>query len=167
MEKSGNVDASGEKEANLKADEETAEVKKARAEGKAEGKDEAKKECKTESIKCVLNWLDRKWPYFFRVVMAGLIVICIGKPLTNNFNRFLDPTDIKEFVSVTVIEKATPQKQIAKDTSRGASEGDQSVIETARESSSAPRVWVYGLRIFGLLAALGGVLWAVVALCRE
>ncbi|MEQ1741614.1 MAG: hypothetical protein ABL869_03815 [Candidatus Nitrotoga sp.] len=117
-------------------------------------------------------WFRDNWYYLHylsRVFIAILVVICIGNPLTNNFNSFLDPMGIKEFVSVTVTVKEAPLSQTnnAKDASGNALKEKQSATETVREDSFAPRVWVYGLRIFGLLAALGGVLWAVVALCRE
>lgn len=122
---------------------------------------------KSANIKNICIWFSKNWHYLTRFTIAFLIVFFIGAPLANNFNKVLDPTEIKDFTNVTVTEKTPPQKQISKDVSRCACEGDQSVTEIVRDSSSAPRVWVYGLRILGLFAALGSVLWAVVALCRE
>ncbi len=124
----------------------------------------AKKEGQSEAEK---KWLHKNGLYLLRLCIAGLVVLFFGAPLAIKFNEFIKPIDTKDFVSTVVSKHPFPQSNKDKDSSGEVKQEVLAASKIISETSSAPRVWVYGLRIFGLLTALGGVLWAVVALCRE
>ena len=130
-------------------------------------KAKAEKEARPAMFEKIGNWFIKNGFYLSKFIIAVLVVVCIGSPLAIKFNDALSTTGIEKFVSVTVKEEPRSQTKNAKDAPGVLREEIQPVNETARETSFASSVWIYGLRIFGLLAALGGVLWAVVALCRE
>lgn len=124
----------------------------------------------------LFRWLGGHLAIIVRLALACVLTICMALPLASMFITKLGSAAFDNLISgvplsetriianpISTTDKSMPSESGVQGQSTTFGNGER---EEKEATSAAPRVTAYTVQIAGLLAALAGTLWAVVALSR-